>query len=342
MMNDFFQVVRMFLLDYLPRQRCLSENTISSYRQTLNLFVTYLREKNGLSVLQIKFSVIEKEIILSFLNWLETDRHCSASTRNQRLMALRSFFDYAGQLDCTQTALYLAVQSIPSKSTVGKTVDFLTEPALSALLMQPDPSKTKELRNLVFMILMYDTAARCGELLQLKLRDIHLDRQHPVVYFTGKGQKTRVVPLMSKTVQHCKNYWNKFHPDERTNSERTFFYTTSHGIQHPMSADTVAVFLKKYGAMAAQVCSEVPDHVHPHMLRHTRAMHLYQQGMPIVLLSDYLGHSSVETTRIYAYADTEMKRAALEKADAINKIAPSSDADWTIDEDTILKLSGLL
>lgn len=105
-MNDFFDVVRRFLLDYLPKQRCLSENTILSYRQTLILFVAYMRDEMGIGATELTFSRIDRDAILGFLAWLENARRCSASTRNQRLMALRSFLDFAGQIDCTQTALY--------------------------------------------------------------------------------------------------------------------------------------------------------------------------------------------------------------------------------------------
>ena len=171
-MNDFFDTVRRFLLDYLPKQRCLSENTILSYKQTLNLFVSYMQDERDVTATKLTFSRIDRDVILGFLTWLETARKCSASTRNQRLMALRSFLEFAGQMDCTQMALYLSACNIPSKESHGRIVEFLTEPSLAALLQQPDPSKPKDLRNLVFMILMYDTAARCSELLDM---EAHLD-----------------------------------------------------------------------------------------------------------------------------------------------------------------------
>jgi len=278
----------------------------------------------------------------NFLTWLEKARGCSVSTRNQRLMALRSFLDFAGQIDCTQTSLYLSACNIPSKEAHGRIVEFLTEPALTALLQQPNPSRQKDQRNLVFMILMYDTAARCSELLDMKVCDLRLDAKHPIAYLHGKGRKTRTVPLLNRTVQHCKQYLNKFHPNKDDYSEAPLFYTVIHGRQQKMSPDTVAAFFAKYGSMAKAVCQEVPEHIHPHMMRHTRAMHLYQSGMPMVLLSQYLGHAQVETTMIYAYADTEMKRAAIQKADAVRGTKPVPDEIWADNEEMILKLSGLL
>lgn len=341
-MNDFFETVRGFLNEYLPRQRCLSENTIRSYRQTLNLFVKFLREEKGYPITKIRFSIVERETLLEFLNWIETERMCSASTRNQRLMVLRAFFDYAGIVDCTQVSLYMDCLNIPVKENRGKIVEFLSETALASLLRQPDSTRKKELRNLTFMILMYDTAARCSELLDMRIKDLRLNAEHPIAYLHGKGGKTRTVPLLSRTVQHCKRYLLKFHSGEPADSEKYVFYTVIHGTQNRMSHDNAADFMKKYGIMAARECAEMPKHLHPHMLRHTRAMHLYRKGMPLDLLSQFLGHASIETTRIYAYADTEMKRAALEKIDSANPASKTKIGIWDGDEDMILKLSGLL
>ncbi|NLU25305.1 MAG: site-specific integrase [Clostridiales bacterium] len=341
-MNDFFDTIRSFLLEYLPNQRCFSENTVRSYRQALNLLILYLRTKQRLSIKQIRFDAMNREVILNFLDWLENDRHCGANTRNQRLMVLRSFFDYAGELDCTQIALSVTVQNIPIKAPQSKVVEYLPETALEVLLKQPDPTKRTGLRNLFFMVLMYDTAARCGELLGMKVRDLRIKVQHPIAYLHGKGSKTRTVPLLTGTVQHCERYLRTFHTNEPADSEKPLFYTVIHGIQQPMSADTVALFLKKYGDLACRACPEVPPHIHAHMLRHTRAMHLYHQGMPMMLLSEYLGHASEETTKVYAYADTEMKRAAIDKADIVRGNAPPPVPVWINDDEMILKLSGLI
>ena len=113
------------------------------------------------------------------------------------------------------------------------------------------------------------------------------------------------------------------------------------GPQKRMSEDTVAAFVKKYGISAKRICPSILDRVHPHMLRHTRAMHLYQDGVPLTLISEFLGHAQIETTRVYAYADTEMKRKAIQKA---NSTTPHTipDAIWdTDDKEMMRKLAGL-
>jgi integrase/recombinase XerD len=217
----------------------------------------------------------------------------------------------------------------------------LTETALQTLLQQPDTTTTAGRRNQVFMILMYDAAARCGELTSLRVRDLRLDTAHPVVYLHGKGGKTRIVPLLARTVEHCRRHLRRCHGDEPAGSDAFVFFTTIHGQHQPVSADTVAAFLKAYGISAGATCPEMPKRVHPHMLRHTRAMHLYRQGLPLPLLADYLGHVSIESTRIYAYADTEMKRIAIEKADPLHNQTPPPQPIWAGDDDMILKLAGL-
>ena len=306
------------------------------------MFVKFMREVKEYAVTKIQFSVISRETLLEFLDWIETERKCSASTRNQRLMVLRAFFDYAGIIDCTQTSLYIDSLNIPVKEEHGKIVEFMSEAALEALLQQPDPTKRKELRNLTFIILMYDTAARCCELLGMRIKDLRLNAEHPIAYLHGKDGKTRTVPLLPNTVHHCKRYLRKFHHNEPADSEKYVFYTVIHGTQNRMSHDNAADFIERYGLMASPKCAEIPKHLHPHMLRHTRAMHLYRNGMPLELLSQFLGHASVDTTRIYAYADTEMKRVALEKINSQKPDSKMSIAIWENDEDMILRLSGLL
>jgi len=340
-MNDFFRIVRRYLLEYLPSQRRFSENTIKSYRQGLNLFVSYLRDVMQIPTNRITFQDCTRDSVLGYLEWLSAERGCGATSVNQRLMVLRSFFKYAGETDCTYAATGMEVAAVPTRKAQGKTVDFLSEQALKVLLAQPDSRKRAGHRNQFFMILMYDAAARCGELLNLKLRDLRLDGVSPVVYLHGKGDKTRIVPLLPETVDHCRCYIKAFHGTTATDISEFVFYTTSHGSRTQMSADTVALFMKNYGATAREKCGDMPDHVHPHMLRHTRAMHLYRQGMPLHLLSEYLGHVNYETTKIYAFADTEMKRIAVAKADVLRGGMPPPEPLWDDDEDIILKLSGL-
>ena len=111
-----------------------------------------------------------------------------------------------------------------------------------------------------------------------------------------------------------------------------------------MSDDNVARFIQKYATKAKAVCPTVPEKVTPHMFRHSRALNLYRKGVPLPLIAEWLGHSNLETTLIYAYADTEMKRAAIEKATGQNHPLRSTETfieEHLLDDDMIKKLYGL-
>lgn len=339
--DNFFLTLRNYLTVYLPLQKCCSEKTIKSYREVLNYLMDYLRDVKKINLRQVSFDLFDEVLVLDFLDWLQTTRHYSASTRNHRLMVLRSFFRYAGMVDCAQIDIHMCLKKIPSQTGSGRVIEHLSEDALQALLNQPDISKTTDHRNQTFMVLMYDSAARCSELLDLRVQDLQLDSVHPTVYLTGKGNKTRAVPIMQETVDHCTHYLNRFHPSKTRDGANYLFFTISHGERHRMSPDNVAYFMKKYGEKARLSCPDIPDRVHPHQLRHTRAIHLYRDGMPIALLSEFMGHADVETTKIYAYADTEMKREAIRKGERARNAMPDVVPVWKNDEDMMRKLCGL-
>lgn len=337
--DRFFRMVRDFLLVYLPKNRCCSPHTVKSYRDTLQLLRTYLKEEKHLAFTQITFDYLDHHTVREFLEWLGTTRHCSSATLNQRLAGLRSFLKYAAQEDISLTWAYTELGKVPMKRTPRTSVRYLSEAALASLLTQPDATTLRGLRNQFLLILLYDTGARIQELLDLRIRDLHLQDSVPCVYLTGKGQKTRAVPILTKTVEHLNQYLQHFHGAHPEN-DAWLFYTVIKGQTGPMSPDNVAQFLNRYGAMARACCSDVPIRVHPHLFRHTRAMHLYQAGMPLSYIKDFLGHTSVDTTDIYASADVTMLRTALEKAQT-DSAAPPEAPVWHDNEELLLHLCGL-
>jgi len=342
--EKLFKLFRDYLIIYLPEQKCCSENTIKSYRKSLNILLDFLIEKKEILLEDITFSLLDHQMISEFLDWLEEERNCCISTRNHRLSCIRSFFKYAGNMDPVLIVHWNDLQKIPlKKDTKSKIIEFMSEEALKSVLAQPDTKTRIGIRDLFFMVLMYDTAARNREILDIKVKDFSVDSKTPYVYLTGKGTKKRVVPLMQKTVDHFHNYLDIFHRLEGYDPNQYLFYTTRHGLKQQMSDDNVARFMNKYGQSAKIICKDVPLKVHPHMFRKTRAMHLYRAGMPLALLSEWLGHKNLETTLIYAYADTEMKREAIQKATGNSN--PLNDKEkslyWKNDDDIVRKLYGL-
>ena len=344
MMNEsvlyFFQLIRDFLSLYLPKQRGTSKNTIKSYRDALNLLLDFLCMTLQSPLTEISFVVMTKANIMEFLDWLESERGNSVNSRNQRLFAIKSFFKYVAGRDRTLMSKYLEISSIPKKKDVCQhEIDFFSEDSLKVILQQPDPKTKNGSRNLMFMILLYDTGARIQEILDICLGDIHLDEQSPYIVITGKGSKTRIVPLMQKTCEHLVSYKKHFHP--ASSPEEFLFYIYRKGVRSQMSIDNAEKFIAKYAAMAHSVFPESPEHIYPHMWRHSRAMHLYRNGMPLELVAEWLGHSRTETTRrFYANADATMKKKAIDKATSQFNPLQSNDysMDWKNDEELLRKL----
>lgn len=337
-----FELIREYLAVYLPLQKTVSSNTVKSYRETMNLYLEFLCVYSRQSLKDLSFNDISNDSINGFLEWLEKERHCGLTTLNQRLSVIRAFLKYVGMKEPVYNDYYLSAGQVARRKTEKKlTVDNFSEAALDAILRQPKPRTMKGHRNLFYMILLYDTGARDSEILNLFPKDVVVDTGSPYVIIHGKGKKIRLIPIMKETVQHYKSYMSRFHCGTMDNIP--LFYTEIHGNKHPMSDDNVARFIKKYALQAQNSCPEVPDRVTPHMFRHSRALNLYRKGVPLPLISEWLGHSNLETTLIYAYADIEMKRVAIEKATAANhplrNVQEFNGAE--LDDDTLKRLYGL-
>ena len=334
--QELWKYVRSYLTVYLPRIRGLSPKTIDSYRQSMSMYCSFLKEHNGIDFSKISFDHLRRESVVEFVHRLR-GRGCRASTCNLRLSSLKSFLKYCADEDIGLYSVYREARGVPMMKAHRAPVVSMTEAALRTLLAQPDPKTVKGMRNRMMMILLYDTAVRVQELVDLKVADLQLQAKNPFVTVLGKGSKARSVPLMDKTVAHLKVYLRRFHDTSDDGIEAPLFYSNRSGLPHTLSTDTVAVMLKNYSNAARKTCSEMPRRVHPHLFRHTRATDLYRAGMPLSYIAEFLGHASVTTTAIYASADIEMLRDALQKADPeIAKEVPA----WK-DEETLKKLCGL-
>jgi len=334
--QELWRHVRKYLTIYLPRIRDLSPRTVDSYRQSISLYCSFLKEYHNTDFSRISFDQITRESVFEFIGVLR-GRGCRASTCNLRLASLKSFLRYCSDEDIGLYAVYQEVKKVPVMKAAGKPMKTLSEAAVRTLLAQPDPKVAKGMRNRMIMILLYDTGVRVQELVDLKISDLHLQAKSPFVIVTGKGSKTRSIPLMDKTVGHLRAYLKRFHTRSDDQFEMPLFFSTRSNTPHKLSTDAVAVMLKNYARSAAKTCTEIPQRVHPHLFRHTRAMDLYRAGMPLSYIAEFLGHANMSTTEIYASADTQMLRDALQKADPdIAQEVPT----WK-DEETLKKLCGL-
>ena len=321
-----------FLTDHLAGERDLSPQTIASYRDAIRLLLTWFRDEQKTQPEKLRLADLDRARVLSFLDWLETERGNSAATRNQRLAVIKSLARYTAVerpdfLD--QAAQILAVKQ---KKTPTVDMGHLTGNEVKALLDEPDPATRRGLRDMVLLSTLYDTAARVQEICDLNTADVRTARPM-VVTLHGKGSKTRRVPLMDPTAQLVEDYLNRrarhlgvgadadplFHGPQKTRLTRW-------GITKIL-ARHVQSLRRRDSGYAAGV------NITPHVIRRTRAMHLLQAGVNLIYIRDLLGHADVSTTEIYARADAEAKRKAIESA--YQSLTPEPLADWTADQDLL-------
>lgn len=335
--DDFYRLIRSWLTVYLPRARRLSPHTIRSYKTALNMLLTYLRQTRGLDLAQITFDVIDRATIAGFAPWLADTHHLTASSVNQRLAAIKSFLSYCAGEDPALVAVWLEVKQTRPARVPTHAPDALTMTAVEALIRAPGQQTRRGLRDTTLILLLFDTAAHLQEILDLTIADIDTSPGRGKVTVTGKGHKTRTIPLMDKTGRHLEQYLNVFHAGT-PHPEALLFYTTRAGQRQPMSQDNVTYLLNKHATAARPDCPELPERIHAHQLRHARAMQLLRAGVPLPHIKEFLGHANITTTSIYATADNQMVREAIQKA-----AGPTPDLAplWKGNDDLILQLAGL-
>lgn len=333
--TNFAKYLTDFLSIYLTGQKNASKNTIYAYRDTFKLLLKYLQEVKGVAIERISIGLLTAGLIKDFLNWLECERKCSISTRNQRLASIHSFFRYIQSEDPAGIYHFQQVISIPIKKAEKKVIEHLSPVIMKLILEQPDKSTIKGRRDLTLLSVLYDTGARVQELIDVNVNDVTLDST-PIISLTGKGNKTRRVPLMKNTVVLLQKYLSENNLNKQWKNKYPLFTNSQH---NKLTKEGIAYILNKYVIMARTISRIIPKQVSPHVFRHSKAMHLLRAGVNLIYIRDFLGHIDLKTTEIYARTDTETKRAAIENAfpDIINSELP----DWCKDKELLSWLSEL-
>ena len=306
---DFGFYLTRFLTTYLPSQRGIKANTQLSYRDTFSLLLIYCKEQESIQPDKVKLQLLDRELINRFLNWLEETRNCKPATRNQRLAAIHSFFRFL-IIECPEKIEQCQqILGIPMKKVEQPLIKYLSLEGTKALLEQPDVMSLSGRRDSVLLTLMYDTGCRVQELVDLRVCDITL-ADTVTVKLTGKGDKSRIVPVMVPTGQLIRQYIAENHLDTALYRNHPLFTNRS---GKKITRAGITYILQKYAEQAYLSGHEdVDPKLTPHCLRHSKAMH--QSGINLIYIRDLLGHSDVSTTEVYARADEKMKCEALENA----------------------------
>lgn len=320
--KSFSHFIQGYFLSYMIAQRGYGKNTLASYRDTFKLLFLFL-EENKRAVSTLPIDKVDKSCIVDFLHWLESTRNNTVSTRNVRLAHLKSFWGYVLATTPEWANHCSQIIHIPFKKTEREPPAYLTETETKQLLGMPDGKTRSGIRHMAILALLYDSGCRVQELITLNTSDVTLG-DICKLFIKGKGDKYREVPIMPETGKVLSKYI-RIHarpsgPPLFINSRRERL--TRAGISH---------ILKKYQNLVVKMNKRpFQEKLSPHLLRHSKATHLVNQGVSIYNIRDFLGDASVTTTQMYLTSNPEVMREAVERASL--KTAPDS-ADYFSSEE---------
>lgn len=333
--TDFSKYLSEFLTHYLSGEKGASSNTILSYKYSFLLFVTFMQEEKSIKAEKLELKLITRDVVIEYLDWLQKKRHCSNSTRNVRLAALHSFFKYLQYQNPENLHECQRILSIRIKTALKESINYLTLDGIKLLLEGPDTSTPRGRRDLALLSLLYDSGARVQEIIDIVPSMIKLNTPY-TVKLIGKGNKARIVPLVQAQVKFLKIYMSENKLLEPHANTYPIFYNSR---KEKLTRAGVNHILLKYVNIAREKNNRlIPDKISCHSLRHSKAMHLLQSGVNLVYIRDILGHTSVQTTEIYARADSLKKREAIEKA--YSDVVPKETPLWHVKDDLLTWLQG--
>jgi site-specific recombinase XerD len=305
--TSFPALVESFFTERLLNQMGASPHTIASYRDTFRLLLRFAKERLGRVPSQLRMEDLDVAFVSKFLDHLENKRGNCTRTRNNRLAALHSFFQFVAIHEPALTLHCQRVLALPSKRFTRGPVEFLSDEELAALGRAASPRTWGVRRDKALLLVAVQTGLRNSEITSLSRRDVEFGVGAHVCCF-GKGRKMRRTPLRPDVAAVLKEWLAQQagQPDDPV-------FPSSNGGR--LSADALQHLVTKHVATARLRCPSLKvKKVKPHTLRHAAAMALLHRGVDISVIALWLGHESTETTQIYLHADMQLKERALAHA----------------------------
>ncbi len=310
----FFEYVNDYINLHLIKTLKRSNATITAERDSLTLFLRYITQELKIDFRIFTFSDCDAKIVRGWLEHEISVKGNAEATRNQRLVSLRNYILYASEKSVSAASLYLELMNVPYLTIVNKIKEILNDEQISLIIRQND-SSLKGKRNKVMLYLLYETAVRVSELVNIKLSDLTLEIEHPQIHIFGKGKRHRNVYISNETREMLQKYVSIFHNDQNiANEDPPLFFSMHNFEKTPLTNRAVQKILSECANKAREINKTIPSHVHPHMFRRSKACKLYQNGTSILTVASILGHSSIETTsKSYARPSDEQQLTAINK-----------------------------
>ncbi|SEF39663.1 Site-specific recombinase XerD [Eubacterium ruminantium] len=317
--DSFIDHLERYFNSYLPTAKGLSKATIVSYKTTFRLLMEYLYTVDNITSDSISFDTLDDKRITDFLNWLETERKCGIATRNQRLSAIAAFSIYVQNRDLTAAKFRNNVLKVPKKKAPRQGRSSFTREEIKILLSLPVSGTEIGSRDKTLLCFMYASGTRAQEVCDLMVGDIQFYPDRASINIHGKGQKMRRIGIPMEAASILHKYIE--HRGILDEADRHVFSSQTH---EKMSVSCIEEIYAKYIAKAKlQYPDMFRDNYTPHSMRHTTATHMLDAGVPIIVVKNFLGHVSLQTTQIY----TEITQ------DTMNRQLKSWNDKWFLKDD---------
>ena len=332
--GELFAFVESFFTEYLPRQRGASSHTIRAYRDTLKLLFEFIAQRDDRDLSALALEALDATAVAAFLDYIETSRSNSASTRNCRRAAIRGFFKHLMRYDLARSMQYSCVLAIPAKKARQRPSTYLEADDVRAIIAKPDRRSRDGWRDYTLLLFLYNCGARVAEATAAQWADLQLTSPRQV-RLHGKGRKERLVPLWRETADALHHLRGS-----TMSADQQHVFVNRHG--QPLTRDGIAYILRKY---VSELSKERPTlakkQITPHVLRHSCAVALLQSGTDVTVIRDYLGHASVGTTGRYITTNLQMKRDAMETFWRHSGLGPANAKQWKPKPDLLAFLQSL-
>jgi integrase/recombinase XerD len=327
------QLLHSYFLDHLIAVKGLRPGSVRSYRDTIRLLLVFLAAEKRCKITRLTVGDLTLQRILAFLRYLEEDRGNHIRTRNQRLAAIHSLFEYIAARSPEMLAVCQQVTAIPMKRVAPSETHYLERDEVQALLKRMPRTGRLALRDRALILFLYNTGARVQEAADLRVEHLNLS-EHSTVRLHGKGDKWRTCPLWQQTTRTLQTLLGSLDPPPTPQSA---VFTTN---GQPLTRSGIYKIVRRYGSTLDDPRTD--RRITPHTFRHTSAVHMLEAGIEVNVIREWLGHVDITTTNRYAEINTNTKLAALRATEPFDASEGSRTTPiWRTDETVMNWLASL-